>query len=423
MNRRPNPIDDAFRSKLAHYAADPPTHLWEGIARQRNLRRILYSRRRERTLLAAALLLFVYASVLTWYLQQIPPTLSHFPVAAGASAPLQKPTGNPSNSTAIAINSTSNKSANQKLQVVDQLPNPLGSVESLTVQLAETLENWSEENPFHPSVTALSALQVSALPLALQQLTQEPPVFFDQSKCAAFTDHKPRFFFDVLASPDVTFRRIQPRTKDDKTYADSRRKTEEGRYNYSVGLRFSAVSKGGLAFRAGVNYSEINERFELPTNTRIVITYDPDGNIIGSPDTIVEKFVTNNRYQTLDLPVMLGYEIALKKWTLALNGGAYINVHFKPKGEFLSPYDANRPVTFSNTEDTENQQPPAFRENLGVGWYGSLGVQYRLSPRLQVLLEPHVRAYPHSFTRDDFVTQQKYLTAGVTVGLRHQFAL
>ncbi|MFN7116988.1 MAG: hypothetical protein ACK4TA_09335 [Saprospiraceae bacterium] len=428
MSRRPHPIDDAFRQKLEHHASDTPDYLWEGIVRQRNMHRNVHLRWRERVLLAAALLLFVYASLLTWQLRQMRPNLGYFPIALTPDFDGQNANTSSTNqylypehenvNTATSLPHLSNKTTPiETLSIENQ------EVISLNEQLSTTLESWTKEGVLTPAAAAVSTFQLSTLPITLYQIRHSNKLSFDPSKCAAFSNqNKLRLYFDVLASPDFTFRNIKATSGDYETYAANRKETEAARYNYSIGARLSAVSNSGLALRAGLNYSEINERFELANEneTRIIITYDPLGNIIKT-DTITQKIITNNRYQTLDIPVMIGYEIPLKKVTLAINGGAYFNLHFKPEGEFLSPYD-NHPVPFSNDENPENNIT-AFRDKLGVGWYGSVGVHYKISPRLQVLVEPHLRAYPRSFTRDDFMTEQKYLTAGVFVGLRHQFSL
>lgn len=429
MSRRPHPIDDTFRQKLEHHVSPTPEHLWDGIAMQRSLRRKLYFHKRERILLVAVLLLFAYASALTWHLREMQPTLGAFPVALGFATPTDDASKIFSNHSISSAELPANteaaataKVSGRTEKVVKLLPVKPVEVECLSEQLVENIENIADQKPFTPSATALSAFQLSALPLTMAQVRRKAYLNFDPSKCVTFSSKPVRFYFDILASPDFTFRTIQPKTGDYEKYAQSRLETESARYNYSVGARLSAVSNAGLALRIGLNYSEINERFELQNenDTRIIITYDQNGNIIKT-DTITQRIIHNNSYQTLDIPLLVGYEIPIKKVTLAINGGAYFNVRFKPKGEFLSPYD-NRPITISNEENPESN-PPAFRDNLGIGWYGSLGVSYKISPRLQLLVEPHLRMYPHSFTRDDFMTEQKYLTAGVFVGIRHQFSL
>lgn len=430
MSRRIHPIDDAFRSKLEHYASETPNHLWQGVARQRAMHQKVYKRWRERALMAAAMLLFIYAGFLSWRVQYLAPVhLGHFPVAFEKYDSTEPNTliANKKYSTINNNNSSFSTPSNPKLSsVIALLPNQSQSVESLTVQLSKTIETFAENNSTPNSLTSLSALQVMALPMALQQ--KRYGILSDPSKCASFDNRDGmRFFFELLASPDFAFRKIQSRGSDYESYAQNRINTEQSRYNYSVGARISAVMGNGIAVRSGINYSTINERFEYvkENEVRVVIskTYGPNGEIIGT-DTTTENYtrrlLTKNSYRTLDIPVIVGYEKQFKKLTLSANAGIYVNAHFKPNGEFLSPKDS-LPVSFAEYETEENA--PIFRNKLGIGWYGSMGVSYKISPRLQLLVEPHVKMYPRSLTRDEFMTDQKYLTAGVFVGIRHQFAL
>jgi hypothetical protein len=430
MSRRIHPIDDAFRSKLEHYASETPNHLWQGVARQRAMHQKVYKRWRERALMAAAMLLFIYAGFLSWRVQYLAPVhLGHFPVAFEKCDSTESNTliANKKYSTINNNNSAFSTPSNTKLSsVIPLLPNQSQSVESLTVQLSKTIETLAEHNGTPNSLTSLSALQVLALPMALQQ--KRYTLLSDPSKCASFDNREGmRFFFELLASPDFAFRKIQSRGSDYESYAQNRINTEQSRYNYSVGARISAVMGNGIAIRSGVNYSSINERFEYvkENEVRVVISkrYGPNGEIIGT-DTTTENYtrrlLTKNSYRTLDIPVIVGYEKQFKKLTLSANAGIYVNAHFKPNGEFLSPKDS-LPVSFAEYQTEENV--PIFRNKLGIGWYGSMGVSYKISPRLQLLVEPHVKMYPRSLTRDEFMTDQKYLTAGVFVGIRHQFAL
>ena len=91
-------------------------------------------------------------------------------------------------------------------------------------------------------------------------------------------------------------------------------------YTFSTGVRLSAVSGFGLAFRTGINYSQISEKFEYfngsEVTTEIVENYGPNGEFLGT-DTIVvtgSRYKTTfNKYRTLDIPILLGYEFDYKK--------------------------------------------------------------------------------------------------------------
>ncbi|MBK7869845.1 MAG: hypothetical protein IPJ74_03715 [Saprospiraceae bacterium] len=435
MNRR-HPIDNAFNKKLEHYDSGAPQYLWESIERQRNATFRIQQQSRQRRLIAALLLIGILAGVMSWYTDiNAPATLSSFPVIAeentekalAQSAIPNNIFPNPIPSF-LEANSFPKENIQQKPNQPKIKVSPIETIATPVESQTEAFEEvFAAENVIPSAAMQVSALQLATLPLAFRKVHTAQSLQMPASGCASFTNGKTNFYFDILAAPGFAVRSLNPKEGDFAKYADTREQTELPRYTYSAALRLSMVTKPGIAVRTGVNYSEINERFEhtIENEVRTIITniYGQNGEIIGT-DTTIEtnsrQVVANNRYRTLDIPLLLGYEVSSKNLTLTLNGGAYVNVMFKPNGEFISPED-NRPISFSNDNNAEAY--PAFRENLGIGWYGSLGVQYRISPRMQLLVEPHVKAYPRSFTREDFMIDQKYLTAGVFVGIRHQFQL
>ena len=436
MSRRRHPLDYAFNRKLHNYAPETPIHVWESVAhtRKSQLRRPTTISRRTFQM-AALLLAFGVGAMVGRYYTASPPiyALQSFPIAVAAPsnavAPevIAAPEPNAVTPTSFS-NSKSLPSDNQI--VVQESPIQLVSdvQRTVTQESSESFDKMAIKSIGHPSLIQTTTLQMALLPRAIPELLryQSYMPLGQEARCASFGGSKPRFYFDIMASPDMPFRRLAARGSDYETYTQTRQDTEAPRYTYSTALRVSAVMNNGLALRAGVNYSEMRERFEhvIENEVRTIITnrYGANGEIIGT-DTLIEtspRLVgTNNTYRTIDIPVMLGYELPLKNITLTFNGGAYFNLLFEQTGNFISP-ESSQPVNFSSDNP---EAYPAFRERLGIGWYGSLGMQYRVGPRLQLLLEPHVRAYPRSFTRQDFMVEQRYLTAGVFVGVRHQFAL
>ena len=427
MSRRLHPVEEVFRQKLAQHSAETPHHLWERIERERNARTARRLRLQQRYALAALLVIGLGAGIMSWYAKiDVAPTLGSFPLPeesvllAEACPPAAIPPPQP-----IAIAEPKLKPQRTLLMVTPLPETELQPVASLENNLNEAIV------PELPAVSysALNAsLQMSMLPLLLREVQSAPLPMPLASGCASFTDGKFKFYFDAMAAPSMALRSLKPTDENYALYADSRRATELPRYTYGAALQLSAVYNNTWALRSGVHYSEIRERFAytIENEVRTIITniYGQNGTIIGTDTTIennARQVVANNRYRTLNIPIIVGYEKNFNRFSLAINGGASINILFEPNGEFLSPED-NRPVTFSNDTRAEAAYP-AFREGLGLSFYGSVGVQYYLSPRLQLLVEPHVNAFTRSFTREDFMTDQRYLTAGVFVGLRHQFQL
>ncbi len=274
------------------------------------------------------------------------------------------------------------------------------------------------------TMTSLHLPSTAAPILDNTEPTLDWPTFLVEPKCATFGKWLKLYFYgDMYFSPDVAFRKLESKGADYEDYTASREATESQSFSYSAGARFSVVSNYGIALRTGLVYSQINEIFDYENEReeRIFIEnhYDDDGNLIRT-DTIIETgtryLTTYNHYRMWDIPVLLGYELNFKKFTLALNGGVYLNLISRQKGNFLSPDLV--PVTF--TSDQENTYP-AFKEKLNMSLYGSLAFYYNLNERWQIMLEPQLRYYLDPMTRPDYMVDQQYITTGLNTGLRYRF--
>ena len=434
-----HPIDEHFSRKLQYYAGKPPMHLWDRIDAHRSLQRQQILNLRKRLGLLVLLLFLMGASVSGFLMQQsasggengqIKPNLGNFPIPA---QPMAKTPGDPA-SNVIALVETTNKSIS-KLHNSSSLlkktaktnffvPTPIesSSIESLPIS--------SESADKTPSVLPGQAGEEKIRLGLMQSLSKVKPFarrrhkFSEDIQCADFNPgEKGRWFLDVTASPDWSFRTLQAKERKYADYVESREATESPHYNYSVGMRLAYQHQSGWSGKIGLNYSQINEKFEHQSENEEVITirniYGPDGDVVGT-DTLIEtgtlRNFSNNRFQTLDIPLVLGYEKALgEKFSLGLNAGVLLNLNFNSKGDFLSPNDM-QPVSFST------EQPgsyPAFREKLGLGWYMGASLSYQISPKLFLLLEPHLKSYPKTVTSDQYMVSQKYLMTGLSVGIRH----
>jgi hypothetical protein len=435
-----HPIDEVFRRKLEDHASEAPMHLWAKIDAKRNWKHKLYNQLRLRWFPIVAGAGFVTLALIGLFnynfstnkdIQSLPIYLE------SPKAEKSIPVADTKAAIAETTNSIANKSNTEpsleKKQLQAQIvPAAIFPPHSNNYEENQDLINANQEtNITENKAIAKTAEKQSATKQAAYaslasldllnptlEVDLEEGLFKNDPECAKFSKGQIRIFAEILASPDFTFRQLDPKNPSDLEYAEFRAQTESPEYNFSTGLRFSAVSGFGLALRSGVNYSQISEKFEYINETEEVTTIIRDMN--GNPiDTIVEMGTryktTYNKYRTLDIPILLGYEINYKKFTFALNGGAYLNLVFEQKGDFLSPLDY-QPVNFSSNNPNAF---PAFKDRLDIGWYGSLGIHYRITPRLQLLVEPHFKLYPKSFTQDNYIVDQKYFTTGVFFGIRH----
>ncbi len=461
MNRQ-HPLDDAFRDKLQGLTTETPMHLWEQIDQKRNWKHRFLNQIRHYRPFATVLASMAAAGValLLWNNQQ--PTLTAFPVLATPHQPqiALRAAATPSvtktieqhketESTAFANTSRPAARSPQSTLYISDEPSVIAvpkatvaqsaaiATQQSTQQLASAVLDYSktEANPLATAEQTTLAVPASVLPkpaheaalpgiAAVYEREQKallPALFNPEPKCAQFGNGNWGIYVDLMVSPDLAFSDLEARNANFEDYAKSRRETESFVFAYSGGVRLSLEAANGLAFRTGINYSQVNEKFTYFNGTeRREITEpvrDNQGNIIGY-DTIVtvgERYkVSRNTYRMLDIPFIVGYEMDMGKFGLSVNGGAYLNLLFRQSGDFLSPETLT--PTPLNPEDPNSVS--VFKRQAGVGYYGSVALTYATKSGLELLIEPHFKMFPNSVTQDQFAVQQRHMNAGIFMGIR-----
>lgn len=280
----------------------------------------------------------------------------------------------------------------------------------------KTIEIAEESTETIKEMTSVSLLTNSQ---AITNLFRYEAALLPPAVKCGWTERKIFIYFDALGSVDMAFRTLTPKENESNAYAVLRNRTEGMQESFSLGFRASAVTKNGFAARTGLIYSQIQEPFahRIYTEEEFYIeTTDQQGVVIGR-DTLVEtrvdKFASKNRHRLVDIPLILGYEIDKAKYNLSFNGGTFFNITATQQGTFIS--SGNEIVDFSS--DRSNRYE-AFKNSVGFSLYGSIAVNYKITPALHFIFEPYGRYYLESFTTDNHELEQNYLTTGLQFGLR-----
>ncbi len=302
------------------------------------------------------------------------------------------------------------------------------SADAPEIQITENTETDSpEENKAARQLNYLTASTTTALKNApdLQTVFAAPPIKIPFSwgpkGCYSFAGGRIKYdyFVDGFISPEYTIRNLTAKDPEDDPYRQLREDTESTLHGVSGGVRLSIVTRRGLALRTGIVYSRILERFNLEKegDERIVQIVPA-----GTTDTITTietgtTFIRNhNRYRSLDIPLLIGYEIDAGKFNFSINAGAYFNILARQKGKILSQSDTLEFITSNNP-----QRINAFEKDLGISVYGSLGLGYHIRPNLQLLIEPNFRYQLKSITLESYPLDQQYVNIGLLLGVRRQF--
>ncbi len=464
------PIDDFFKDRLQDFSLDAPMHIWEKMADMP----LQPEPKKDRKKWLWLLLLLPFLGIGSYLMLQQsgqpnitppqhkdPTTINTSEEAIAQQLPAEEATPvapNEQQEAPETIASTTSSSSDQTPNIVstdvksfvsvekelskktsasiiseasseealEQSTNSFGFVKSTeaaqeTVQEAtssQAAKSESEEQAVFQArldllMTELIASDIDLIPNPLGDEYMEAPVFKMKKPWETTVD--------IMSSMDFVMRQLEAKSSDFEDYARMRNNTETFRHGISVGMRLSTVSENGFAVRSGLNYSVINEQlnFKISEEERLTVTtrYGQDGSIIGQ-DTSLQLVgnyrIVNNRYTELDIPLLVGFERGGDKVSFSLNGGLLINMLSAQKGEFVSP-NTEVPVTFSSNDPNSYR---AFRNRLGLGFYGSMGFYFKWKDNMQVLFEPYVKYRPGSVAVDAYVLEQRYMTAGLFVGLR-----
>jgi hypothetical protein len=252
----------------------------------------------------------------------------------------------------------------------------------------------------------------------------------DPSDCPDFSSRtKGEMSMDVYYSSDFPLRTLAPINSEFDGYAFARDETETELYSFSLGVRAAYHVSPSIAIRAGLHYSQINERFnfEDPNSQQVKTIITIDSSFINGMWEItrdtqrvnltgVSEIQHYNRYRMLDIPILLSYEYVTDKFDLSVNGGVMLNLLFKKKGRFL---DANlMPASFDSGDPSQFN---AFKKNIGLSIYGSFTFAYKLNPQWSILIEPNMRHYVNQVSLNSYPLKQSYTTIGVATGVRYHF--
>lgn len=224
-------------------------------------------------------------------------------------------------------------------------------------------------------------------------------------------------YFEIYGGPDYAMRSMTD--TGNSAYLQKRKESTSFSSAFSVGLRYTRVFGNGMSFRTGINYSQINEKFKFAQGNIIQVVYvtDSNGDTTGSYTTTGTRYKTTyNKFRTLDLPILVGYELGNGRLHANFNAGVVVNLYSWQKGDVLDT--AYQPVSITTGKESS---PYQFKTNVGIGFMGSVSVYYKLTDRLHILAEPYYRYNFSAASKSDLTLKQKYNTLGLRLGIRLDF--
>jgi hypothetical protein len=462
------PFDDHLKEQLGDYRPAVPDHIWENVKQKKDKKRPFFFFLRDPNFIIILLSIVATGSLMGYLLLHS----SDNETAFASQTPSIQQRNYISNSTGtneISIaqnkvnsnNSTFNDKALKEVSIEENDANEKVSGKKVGSRVNQPAENnnpqiqqQAEQNNFskkqHKSIkarTSLSILQPSIdedvninETLTDAQFSNESQLFSSpQAVDLISLKHatKPELktplkinlnipcpddnknpaankkYFEIYAAADYLLRQFSDTPN--STYLRMRKESTSFASAYSAGIRFTKVFNNGFNIRAGLNYSQINEKFKFVQGNiiQVVFIINATGDTIGSYQTSSTRYKTSfNHYKTLDIPITIGYETSRGKWNVNFNTGLIVNIHSWNQGEVLN--DSMQPVDISGM----SHNPYQLKTNIGIGGVGAISCYYSLNDKLSILAEPYVRYNFSSMSKAEITLKQKYHTSGIKFGIR-----
>ena len=225
-------------------------------------------------------------------------------------------------------------------------------------------------------------------------------------------------YIEAYISPDYGIRTLTDTSKSTGALLQQRKQSTNFSSAFSAGVRYTRVLKSGISIAGGLNYSQINEKLSYTQNNGsqiAVITSSTTGDTIriDTISGIVHK-TSYNHYHSIDVPLLIGYEMGNDKIHINVNAGPVMNIYSWQHGQVLSQDSLPESISSGKSSSIAYQ----YKTNIGLGITGGVSVFYKLNDQLHIYAEPYFRYNFSSMTNSESPIQQKYTTVGIHIGLR-----
>jgi len=277
------------------------------------------------------------------------------------------------------------------------------------------------EDEYAGQGTLLGRLSFNAEKITLQRSVKKPePLHFNPvvylPRCPGVEKDAAgnKKYVEFYGGPDYAFRSLHD--TGNSAYLQKRKESTGFKSGFSAGVRYTRVFNNSMSIRGGINFSQINEKFKYNQGNVVQVTYiiNTNGDTIGSYTTTGSRYKTTiNRYRSIDIPIVVGYEVGNGKLHANINAGAMINIYSWQNGDMLDM--AGNPVSITTGKGSS---PYQFKTNAGIGFIGAVSVYYKLNERLHIMAEPYFRYNLSQMNKETITLKQKYQTAGLRLGIR-----
>ncbi|MES2849775.1 MAG: hypothetical protein V4685_12015 [Bacteroidota bacterium] len=222
------------------------------------------------------------------------------------------------------------------------------------------------------------------------------------------------YYIEAYISPDYVIKKYSDTAN--SSLVAKRKESLNIQSSYSAGIRYTRVFANGMSVRAGLNFSQVNEKFAYAQGNVVQIVYviNTQGDTTDSYYVRGTRYKNSyNRYRTIDVPLVVGYEMGNGNFHANINAGVVVNLYSWQKGETIDNNGA--PVSITTGKE---DNPYQYKTNIGVGFTSAISLYYKLNDRFHVLAEPYLRYNFSPMNKEVLSIQERFTTIGLRLGIR-----
>jgi hypothetical protein len=324
--------------------------------------------------------------------------------------------GNTNNSSNFSLN---NKSNNTTDTTSDQ-STASSSTDNTSTTSKSIVENATGVNTTSRQIESLEQLESQMIFLNTEALMFPS---YQPSDCPTFGTKKRNLYLQAYTIFDFINYSFAS-SSDNINYRNERERTQSYSPSFRAGLQAKYLFKNGLYVKAGFEYGVVRERYK----DRIVdtlVTIEPNQLISffetspgdttfiygNAPVTTISASNWNvqNSYKTIDIPIMVGYQISKGNWTYGLELGVLNNIRLTTKSFIL------------DTALKPRLAPEYYKSSIKQSLIGGINLGYSLTPDIKLLGLLQFKQNLSFINSNVNPIDQKNLHIGLGAGVEYRF--
>ncbi len=456
-------FDSFVKDQLVNLIAPVPADLWEKVKPAEEKRRRIFFFLPRTSMIAASLLLLVFAGSVSAYLyyQKVHSgevSSTNGTGNSGSSAGIVKwqkksdrITANAAEEKSVLPNNQNSSigsviKTNIKNSTVAFLNSSNGIIKSSQGIPAKLPINRSENNFIQPNISteadiaiaesyngakkAGSAFIANKRNIYNASLEKSISYFNESGKLKNIiicpSDRKSRntdWDLEIYMGPDYAAKSVISNNATPQ-FLSRKDSSETAGISYSAGFRIVKPINDHFSIKTGLNFTQINEKFsyrsenEIKTTTivtqRIIIRAPGDTITISDTSTLQQIGFKNNnvknRYRSIDIPILFGYQFGDDNLRIGINAGVMVNLTSWYQGMIFD--SSFTPQTVNKSSDM------VYKKNIGLGLYAGLSFMKRLNYNTHIFAEPYFRYNLSDMNMPGSAYKQRFSIGGLSLGLR-----